>query len=217
MEEIRVLFDSVTFDLDGTLVDTIDDLTVACNLTLSYFGLKAITKADVQKFNGKGSRALIEGCLAINHQSKVSETLLDHAQRLYLTNYRATSGFFANIIPGAIKSLTEWSKSGIKMAAVTNKPSPIAKSLLSRLDMERHFQEVVTRTSTPFRKPHPQPILYACEILGTQAHRNLHIGDSRSDQLSAKAAKCFFVQANSKDFIITPEYLIANQSLIQPN
>lgn len=181
-------FQSVTFDLDGTLLDTIADLAEACRLMLEEIGELPRSPAEVHSFVGKGMAILIERCLT--HGQPPSAEKLHQAIESFKHHYAAVNGKFTQIYPGVIDGLQAWKASGLKMGIVTNKPGMFTELLLDRMGLTDYFDVIVSGDTTPNKKPHPEPILHACRILNVRPERNLHIGDSKNDIHAAHAAGC---------------------------
>ncbi len=179
-------FQSVTFDLDGTLLDTIADLAEGCRLMLEEIGAPPRSQAEVHSFVGKGMAVLVERCLTREQPPGAGQ--LDAAIEAFKRHYVAVNGKFARIYPGVIEGLQAWQASGLKMGVVTNKPALFTESLLDRMGMTAYFDVIVSGDTTAYKKPHPEPILHACRLLDVPPERNLHIGDSENDVLSARAA-----------------------------
>ena len=181
-------FQSVTFDLDGTLLDTIADLAEGCRLMLEEVGEPPRSQAEVHSFVGKGMAVLVERCLT--HGQAPSADKLHVAIESFKRHYAAINGRSAQIYPGVLEGLRAWKASGIKMGVVTNKPGMFTETLLDRMAMTEYFDVIVSGDTTAHKKPHPEPILHACRILGVRPDRNLHIGDSKHDIHAAHAAGC---------------------------
>ena len=181
-------FDSVTFDLDGTLLDTIADLAEASRRMLAEVGAPPRSPAEVHSFVGKGMAVLVERCLT--HDSAPSAELLHAAIESFKRHYAAVNGDFTQIYPGVVAGLQAWKSSGLKMGVVTNKPGMFTEALLERMGLVDYFDLVVSGDTTAHKKPHPEPILHACRIFGVRPDRNLHIGDSLNDVHAAHAAGC---------------------------
>ena len=179
-------FHSVTFDLDGTLLDTIADLAEGCRLMLEEVGEPPRSQAEVHSFVGKGMAVLVERCLTREQPPGAGQ--LDAAIEAFKRHYVAVNGKFARIYPGVIEGLQAWQASGLKMGVVTNKPALFTESLLDRMGMTAYFDVIVSGDTTAHKKPHPEPILHACRLLDVPPERNLHIGDLENDVLSARAA-----------------------------
>ena len=182
-------FKSVTFDLDGTLLDTIADLAEGCRLMLDEIGAPPRTPAEVHSFVGKGMAVLIERCLTHGGQPP-SAARLDAAIASFRAHYTAVNGRFTRVYPGVIEGLDAWQASGLKMGIVTNKPAEFTEALIDHVGMRSYFEVIVSGDTTPHKKPHPEPILHACRLLGVDPRFNLHIGDSKNDIDAARAAGC---------------------------
>lgn len=179
-------FHSVTFDLDGTLLDTIDDLAEACRRMLAEIGAPSRTSAEVHSFVGKGMVVLVERCLTHGTVPDADQLQLGIAS--FRRHYAEVNGCQTRIYPGVIEGLQAWRVSGLKMGVVTNKPAIFTEVLLDRMGLADYFDVVVSGDTTAFKKPHPEPIRYACEWMGVAPEDNLHIGDSKNDIVAARAA-----------------------------
>jgi len=87
-----------------------------------------------------------------------------------------------------LEGLAAWRDAGLKMDVGTNKPAIFTEALLDKMGMAGYFDVVVSGDTTPFKKPHPEPIHHACRGMGVHAGNNLHIGDSKNDIEAARAA-----------------------------
>jgi len=181
-----MIFQSVTFDLDGTLLDTIADLAEACRLMLDEIGAPSRSQAEVHSFVGKGMAVLVERCLT--HDQPPTAEKLHAAIESFKRHYALVNGKFTQIYTGVIEGLETWKASGLKMGVVTNKPGMFTEALLDRMGMSAYFDAIVSGDTTAHKKPHPEPILHACRLFNVRPDRNLHIGDSENDILSARAA-----------------------------
>jgi phosphoglycolate phosphatase len=179
-------FQSVTFDLDGTLLDTIADLAEACRLMLDDIGAPQRSPAEVHSFVGKGMAVLVERCLT--HAQAPSAEQLQAAIESFKHHYATVNGQFTRIYPGVLEGLDAWKASGLKMGVVTNKPGMFTEALLERMGIADYFDVVVSGDTTAHKKPHPEPILHACRLFSVRPDRNLHVGDSENDILAARAA-----------------------------
>ncbi len=179
-------FQSVTFDLDGTLLDTVADLAEGCRLMLEEVGAPPRSQAEVHSFVGKGMAVLVERCLT--HERAPTAEALHAAIESFRHHYAAVNGKFTLIYPGVLDGLAAWKASGVKMGVVTNKPGMFTEALLERMGMTDYFDVIVSGDTTAHKKPHPEPILHACRLFNVRPDRNLHIGDSENDILAARAA-----------------------------
>ena len=177
--------DAFLFDLDGTLVDTIPDLTKSVNLLRSELDLPAVSRDEVRSYVGDGVGLLVQRALPDNlstpsRRKRFMEIYTDH-----LTD---ESTIYAGII-----TFLEMHRNK-PMAVVTNKPQPLAEIIVSRLGLTPFFQEVIGAELTLHRKPHPDMVHRALERLGSRPERTVLLGDHHVDLRAAHAAgikSCF--------------------------
>ena len=200
-------FDAASFgvaiiDLDGTLVDTLDDFAAALGLTLADMGLPGVTRAEVAQWIGKGSAHLVK--MAVNRanvpvdiaQSAIifeydeSSGLFRNSLARYQTHYKAVNGRYSNVYPGVVQGLEQLKALGLKLACLTNKPGVFATELLQAKGLAPYFEHVFGGDAFARQKPDPLPVLKTCEALGTAPARTLVIGDSANDAMAADAAGC---------------------------
>ena len=181
-------FAGVTFDLDGTLLDTVADLAEACQRMLAELGEPTRSEAEVHSFVGKGMAVLVERCL--NRGVPPDAARLAEAIASFRRHYHEVNGRRAKLYPGVLEGLAAFRAAGLRMAVVTNKPEEFTFPLLERTGLAGYFDAVVGGDTTPEKKPHPAPVLHACTLLGVAPGGNLHIGDSANDVASARAAGC---------------------------
>ena len=181
---------AVTFDLDGTLLDTIADLAAACDATMLELGRAPHGVEKVRRFVGKGMAVLVERCLTAADGQAPNPGLLAQAISVFRRRYAEINGREAAEYPGVRAGLEALRDLGLPLGVVTNKPAAFTGPLLERAGLADFFVVAVSGDTTANKKPHPEPILYACKILGVRPEENLHIGDSDNDLLAARAAGC---------------------------
>jgi len=174
-------------DLDGTLVDTVGDFEQALARTLADLGLPAVDRAFITRTVGRGSMHLLRQTLA---RAGGAPELLDSAWAHYQRHYAVVNGTCADVYPGAAEGLAAMRARGWKLACVTNKPRAFALALLEGKGLLPQFEQVFGGDSFERQKPHPMPLLKACEALGTAPGETLMVGDSRNDCEAARAAGC---------------------------
>lgn len=177
---------SVTLDLDGTLVDTVADLAEAANRMLAELGEPSRSVDEVRSFVGKGIPKLVERCL--DRGELPSAERLHAAHDVFKRHYAAVNGVASTIYPGVMEGLEYLKARGVPMGVITNKANVFTDQLLERLGLTSYFAVVVGGDTTANKKPHPDPVLYACQALGSRPEENLHIGDSMNDIEAARAA-----------------------------
>lgn len=197
--------DAAIIDLDGTLIDTLDDFVVALNLMLADLSLPAVDRAVVEPLVGKGSEHLIKSVLvdvlsrpsAQSGQTQVAINVDANTARLwpaawtsYQRHYLAVNGQHAEVYPGAVDGLQKLRDCGLKLACLTNKPTAFALPLLRLKGLDGFFSQVFGGDAFERKKPDPLPLRKTCEALGTLPARTLMIGDSSNDARAARAAGC---------------------------
>jgi phosphoglycolate phosphatase len=166
-------FTSVTFDLDGTLLDTVPDLHAASNAMLAELGLALRTEDEIRNFVGQGVVVLVLRCL--RDRVAPEGELLDRAVAIFQRHYAAINGSRSRVFPGVIEGLNAWRDTGLPLAVVTNKPAAFTGPLLERMGLSGYFTAVVSGDTTPHRKPHPAtPAVQssACPMATTRASRS---------------------------------------------
>lgn len=181
---------SVTFDLDGTLLDTIADLAAACDAMLVELGRPPLGGERVRRLVGKGMAVLVERCLTVVDGRAPDAGLLAAAIDVFRRHYAILNGREAREYPGVRAGLEAFQALGLPLAVVTNKPAAFTGPLLERKGLANFFTVTVSGDTTANKKPHPEPILHACGLLGVSPQDNLHIGDSDNDVIAARAAGC---------------------------
>lgn len=180
-------FRAAIVDLDGTMVDTVGDFTVALNAVLAQLGLPPVTAADVALRVGKGSEHLVRSIL---RHVGAPDDLYEAAQESYERHYLGINGEYATVYPGVHDGLERLHARGLRLACLTNKPTAFALPLLQAKGLAGFFEHVWGGDAFPRRKPDPLPLRMACEALDAVPARTLMIGDSSNDALAARAAGC---------------------------
>lgn len=178
------------FDLDGTLLDTVADIAQALNGALREQGLGKLTVDEVRTFIGRGVQVLIERALARlgpagarADAARLLESFHAHYARL-----EEDGALTARVYPGVAAGLAALQAAGLAIAVVTNKPARAARDVLAARQLARWIKAVVGGDSGLPRKPHPAPLLAACEQLGVMPAHALMVGDSLVDVQAARAA-----------------------------
>ncbi len=176
---------AVLFDLDGTLVDSAEDLRSALNVVLGQRGRRSLSLDEVKGMIGDGATKLVERALAATGGDPAT---LTETHRAFLDIYEANASDATRPYPGAVETLETLTAKGFQLAVVTNKPAAATATVLEALDLERFFKVVVGGDTLPQRKPHPAQILHALQGLGVPAEATLMVGDNHHDIKAARAA-----------------------------
>ncbi len=182
--------DAVAFDLDGTLLDTIDDLAAALNRLLAERGLPALPKATIRDFVGKGMANLLTRALAMAGAPVGGAEELAPVLARYQEIYGGLLGDETRVFPDVEESLARMRAAGVGLAVVTNKASRFVRPHLACAGIEAYFDVVIGGEDAPAKKPDPAPLLLAAERLGVRPARLLMVGDSGNDVEAARAAGC---------------------------
>lgn len=181
---------AISFDLDGTLVDTAAEIAEAANRTLAEFGLQRRPLQQIQLLIGRGSHALMSAVLAQARDESGAARALDEARVLerFDAHYADTTGEFSAPYPGAHEALELLRARGVRLACVTNKEFRHAQRLLQRHGLHRHFEMVVGGDSLPWQKPHARVLRVVADAMGVPCADLLHVGDSAIDVESGRNA-----------------------------
>ena len=175
----------ILFDLDGTLLDTLGDLTDSVNYTLSVYNCPPRTMEEVRLFIGNGAKKLIERSLP----GKENDPPVDEVLATYQAYYKTHSQIKTKPYDGVVEALQQLQKK-YPVAIVSNKPDAATKVLCKEF-----FGDVYARgeSSDCPRKPAPDMLLKAMEIIGVDTC--IYVGDSEPDILTAKnlGVKCLSV------------------------
>ena len=187
---------AVMFDLDGTLVNAIDDIEAALNAMLNDLDLPAVNQPCVGHTIGRGTDRLVHetlqhvGALPADAPIAPSAPLFQRALSGYQQHYARTNGQRSYVYPGVREGLDTLRQAGLPLACVTNKPVKPAHSLLMQLGLLPYFVCVHGGDSFARRKPDPLPLVETAKLLGSPLAHTLMIGDSSNDAQAAQAAGC---------------------------
>ena len=182
-------FDTIVFDLDGTLADTAPDLAAALNHTLVALGREGVPPDSVRHLVGHGARALLRKGLAAT--GAPSEQLVERGFPIFLEHYAAHICDGTRAYPGVEAALDALHRRGAALAVCTNKPETLTHALIGALGWGRRFAAIVGADTLPVNKPDPAPLHEAIARAG--GGRAVFVGDSITDADTARAAHVPFV------------------------
>ncbi|MBE2294986.1 MAG: HAD-IA family hydrolase [Phycisphaerales bacterium] len=176
--------DCVLFDLDGTLLDTAPDLTLALNRLRRERDLSALPVATIRSTVSHGS----PGMLKVGFGLSPDDPLYAELNPRFLEFYREAIAVETRLFPGMSEVLEYLERNAIRWGVVTNKPHELTEPLLKALALWSRAACVVSGDTLPTRKPDPEPLLYACAQIGADPGRSLYIGDAERDILAGRQA-----------------------------
>ncbi|AFL75346.1 phosphoglycolate phosphatase [Thiocystis violascens] len=175
-------------DLDGTLVDSVPDLTFCVDAMMERLGRAPRGEAAVRTWVGNGVEKLV--CRALTGQLEGEPDAADYslAYPLFLELYAENTYTRSILYPGVREGLDFLASAGYPLGCVTNKAAQFTEPLLTHLGIRERFTLVVSGDSLPRKKPDPMPLLHAADHFGVMPAEALMIGDSVSDVKAARAA-----------------------------
>ena len=176
-------YKAVLFDMDGTVLDTLADLTNAVNHILSEFNMPAITQREAASYLGNGAAQLLRRAVpADTGEDKLAEML-----RVYQPWYDSHCAILTAPYPGILPLMEALKAAGVKQAVISNKQDSAVKRLAAR-----HFpgllETAVGESDTVRRKPNPDAVLAALREMEVQPRDAVYIGDTEVDIQTAKNA-----------------------------
>ena len=173
--------DLIVFDLDGTLADSIPDITNAANHACRSLGLPEHSREAIKGMIGGGERKLVERALGPDR-----EELMEEAFRLYLDYYSHHVGDFTRLYPGVKETLARLN--GKKLAVLSNKRQSLTEAVLRVTGIFPFFAAVQGGGNDLPLKPSPEPLLAVIKEVQGDPARTLMVGDKPGDVQAGKAA-----------------------------
>lgn len=176
-------YQAAIFDLDGTLLDTLGDLTDSMNTILEKYGLPPCSEQMAAETLGNGSAVFLEKASGGKWQGRIFEERLDEYKKWYETHMdRKTKPF-----SGCLSMLEEVRKCGMKCAVVSNKFDEAVK-VLCRQHFENRLDDAIGEGNGLRPKPAPDMLLAAAEKLGVSIEDCVFVGDTEVDLMTARGA-----------------------------
>jgi phosphoglycolate phosphatase len=211
LERLKLL----VFDLDGTLIDSAQDLCNSVNATLSHFGRDPLADTEIAGFIGDGALMLVRRAFADGEGAPVDEEFLATAYAYFLDYYRAHKLDFTYAYAGVLEALAALRHlheltggTARSMAVLTNKPVRPAQDICEALGLAPYFLRIYGGNSFNTKKPDPAGLLALMDEAGARPDQTVMIGDSQVDVLTARNAGVWSIGCT---FGLSPETLLANQ------
>ena len=205
VESLKLL----VFDLDGTLIDSAQDLCNSVNATLVHFGRAALPDKEVAGFIGDGAMMLVRRALSAGKNAPTTDELLTEAYAYFIDYYRAHKLDFTYAYEGvleSLKALKELHDLPRTMAVLTNKPVRPAREICEALGMAPYFLNIYGGNSFATKKPAPEGMVSLMAEAGVRPEETVMIGDSHVDVETAHNAGTWSVGCT---FGLSPESLRA--------
>ncbi len=176
----------LVFDLDGTLIDSREDLVASVNAALGQFGLPPQAEDRIGSYIGDGAAMLIERALA---SDGADLSLAPAALEAFLAYYREHKLDHTRLYPGVLEQLASLRDSlPVQMAVLTNKPVHASREICAALGLAPYFFSVYGGNSFGTKKPDPEGLQRLMAEAGAKPGETVMIGDSDVDIRTARAA-----------------------------
>lgn len=172
------------FDLDGTLLDTIEDLRDSVNLAMDRFGHARYTSADIKQKIGDGMKVLIQRCL----DEEASEALVEEVIQVFLQDYNRRQFDKTAPYDGILDMLRTLNAKGIQVGVISNKQNANTQSIVAHYFKEIAFTFVSGEIQGIDRKPDPTLTLRCVEAMKLKSDEILYVGDTKVDMLTGHNA-----------------------------
>jgi phosphoglycolate phosphatase len=189
-------YDTVIFDMDGTLLNTLEDISDSVNHVLAMYGFPCRKPHEVRSFLGNGAARLME--LAV--PGGISNPQYGICLNDYCNHYQENLQNKTCVYEGVMSMLEQLSGRGYKIAIVSNKSDNAVKELAG-LYFGEYVKVAIGETADIARKPAPDTVMRAIEELGSTAAKTVYVGDSEVDVETAKncGIKCVGVTWGFRD------------------
>ncbi|MEK6201376.1 MAG: HAD family hydrolase [Desulfobulbaceae bacterium] len=182
----------VIFDLDGTLVDTLEDLADAANATLAHFGFPTHSSDAYRYFVGDGLMTLMECIVPDNKRSQQEiAACMDSFMQIYSQSWDLQSRPYA----GVVEMLQHLRQAGLKLGVLSNKPHAFTQLCVDRFFAADTFDFVYGQREGVPKKPDPAGALEIAALMQLSPQQILYVGDTATDMQTGNRAGMFTMGA----------------------
>lgn len=201
-------YKAVLYDMDGTVLDTLQDLTNAVNAALRRFDMPARRADEIRSFLGNGAQRLIELSVPAGTDAETTRRVLEFYKPYYDAHCRIETAPYA----GIIELMRALKAAGVKQAVVSNKPDAAVRELAAEF-FTPLLECAIGESPDVRRKPSPDTVLAAMRKMGLDTADCVYVGDSEVDIATAKNAgmDCISVAWGFRD---EPELIAAGAQKI---
>jgi len=184
VQTLQSPYQGIFFDLDGTLADTAPDLVAATNQLLRARNLPLKPYEFLRPYASAGARGLLEGAFDITPDHPDFISLRDE----FFANYEKALLVESKLFDDMDHLLAQMEQASLPWGIVTNKSERFTNPLTELMGLRQRAVSTVSGDTTPYSKPHPEPILHAARIANIDPTKSLYVGDDIRDVIAGKAA-----------------------------
>lgn len=182
---------AVLFDLDGTLIDSAPDLGAAADKMRKDRGMASLPDAVYRPMAGAGARGMVKVAFGVEPEHPDFEAL----KLEFLNNYEQAMTVHTRVFDQVPALIAELVRRGLPWGVVTNKAMRFTAPLTASMSLFSSASSIVGGDSTPYAKPHPEPLLLAARQLGVLPAECVYVGDDERDMVAGKSAGMITVAA----------------------
>jgi phosphoglycolate phosphatase len=187
----------ILFDLDGTLINSIPDITLATNKMLTHFNLPKLSIKEVTPFIGTGAKDLVKYVLTHVQAPKYNpKAVFENAMPIFFSAYKEFTCEDTFLYPNVKETLVYLKEKGYKMVICTNKPYPLVEPILKKLGIINFFNCWIGEESLAQKKPDAAPLIFLANKMNTPIEKCIIVGDSKNDIIAAQNAKMDSIGVN---------------------
>lgn len=184
MSKLSSPYAGIFFDLDGTLADTAPDLVAATNRLLTTRNLAPKPYEFLRPYASAGARGLLEGAFGISPDHADFVLLRDE----FFANYEQALLVESRLFDGIDHLLDQMDAAKLPWGIITNKSERFTNPLTALMGLSQRAVSTVSGDTTPYSKPHPEPILHAARSTNIDPTKSIYVGDDIRDVVAGKAA-----------------------------
>ncbi len=175
---------SIIYDLDGTLLDSIEDIALSMNEVLSELGYKSFDSEQYKYFVGGGVDILCENIIKNLHVQIPIQTLAERFKQIYDTTLHVNTKPYE----GIEKMLENLSRDGHNLAVLSNKPHEMTQKYVEHFFGSYNISQVFGQQTDGVKKPNPSVAVQIAKSFGTNCEEVYFVGDTKVDMQTAKNA-----------------------------